>query len=302
MKQSRNRIRLAAGDKTYLVIVYLLLGIFCIVIAYPLLYVVSCSFSSPEALIRGQVFFLPVGAGLKGYEAIFRNSNVWKGYINTAQYTVCGTLLAAAVTMFGGFVLSRREFPLRGPLTFLFTLTMFFSGGVMPTYLLIVNMGLIDTMWAIILPGAFSVWMGIIARTFIQSAIPEELYEATSLDGGDYVQFFFRVVAPLSKPIIAVLLLNFATNHWNSYFSAMIYLNTPDKFPLQIVLRNILIQNVVDFTSISASDVKDMMQRQYLSELMKYSLIIVSSVPLLIVYPFIQRYFVQGIMVGSLKG
>lgn len=301
MKQIPYR-RLPLCDKLYLGVVFLFLAIFCLIVAYPLLYVVSCSFSSPEALVSGRVFFLPVEPGVQGYTAVFHNKQVWSGYLNTILYTVTGTLVGTAVTMVGGFVLSRKEFPLRRLLTLFFTVTMFFSGGVMPLYLLIKELHMLDTIWSIILPGAFNVWMGIVARTFIQSTIPNELYEATCLDGGDYFCFFRKIVVPLSAPILAVMVLSFATGHWNSYFSAMLYLNTPGKFPLQIVLRNILIQNVVDFTSMTSVDVKSMMERQYLSDLLKYSLIIVSSIPLLIVYPFIQKYFMKGVMVGSIKG
>ncbi|MGI5894939.1 MAG: carbohydrate ABC transporter permease [Candidatus Merdivicinus sp.] len=298
----RHRIRLSRGDKIYLGIVYLFLTSFVLLILYPLLYVISCSFSSPEALVAGQVFFLPVEPGLQGYRAVFQNKQVWSGYYNSIIYTIFGTTISTVVTIIGGYVLSRREFRMRGALTGLFTFTMFFGGGTMPMYLLIKNMKMLDTIWAIVLPGAFSVWLGIVARTFIQSNIPEELYESTCLDGGDYFQHFLRIVLPLSKPILAVLALNFATGHWNSYFSAMLYLNDPDKFPLQIILRNILIQNTVDFTSINSVDVTSLIEKQYLAELLKYSLIIVSSIPLLIVYPFIQKYFIKGIMVGSIKG
>lgn len=300
--KSKRHLKLPLCDKVYLGVVFTFLTVFCLVIAYPLIYVVSCSFSSPEALVSGRVFFLPVEPGLQGYTAVFNNKQVWSGYANTIIYTVLGTLISTVVTLIGGFVLSRKEFPAQRLLTILFTITMFFSGGVMPTYLLIKEIHMLDTIWAIILPGAFNVWMGIVARTFIQSTIPNELYEATCLDGGDYFNFLLAIVIPLSAPILAVMVLSFATGHWNSYFSAMLYLNTPDKFPLQIILRNILIQNVVDFTSMSSGDVKGMLERQYLSELLKYSLIIVSSVPLLIVYPFVQKYFMKGVMVGSIKG
>lgn len=298
----RHRIRLSTGDRVYLGVVYAFLILFVLIVLYPLLYVVSCSFSSPEALVSGRVFFLPVEPGLQGYKAVFQNPQVWSGYYNSIIYTVSGTLVSTVVTMVGGYVLSRREFKMRGVLTALFTFTMFFNGGTMPTYLLIKNLHMLDTIWAIILPGAFSVWLGVIARTYIQSNIPEELYESACLDGGDYFQHFLRIVLPLSKPILAVLALNFATGQWNSYFSAMIYLSDPDKFPLQIILRNILIQNTVDFTSISSMDVTNLVEKQYLAELLKYSLIIISSIPLLIVYPFIQKYFIKGIMVGSIKG
>ena len=301
-KQVSSKIRMPREDKIYLGCVYTFLGLVLLIVAYPLLYVIGCSFSSPDALVAGHVFLWPVDFGFQGYKAVFRNQQIWSGYLNSAIYTFLGTVISTSVTIIGAYVLSRKEFPMRVQLTGYFTFTMFFGGGTMPTYLLVKSLGMLDTIWAIVLPGAFSVWLAIIARTYIQSSIPEDLYEATCLDGGDYFQHFTHVVLPLSKPILAVLALNFATGHWNSYFSAMIYLNTPSKYPLQIILRNILISNVVDFNSISAGDVTGLIERQHLAELLKYSLIIVASVPLLIVYPFIQKYFIKGVMVGSIKG
>ncbi|MCI8924146.1 MAG: carbohydrate ABC transporter permease [Lachnospiraceae bacterium] len=295
-------IKTSKGDKLYLGIVYTFLGVFTLCVLYPLIYVLSCSFSSPEALVQGRVFFLPVEFGFQGYQAVFKNDQVWSGYLNTIIYTVAGTLAGVAVTITGAYVLSRREFPARKGITALFMITMFFGGGTIPTYLWLKDLHMLNTMWAIILPGAFNVWMAIIGRTFIQSSIPEELFDATSLDGGDYIQYFMRVILPLSKPILAVISLNFALGHWNSYYSALLYLNDASKYPLQIVLRNILIQNTVDLTNMTSVDVNSMLQNQYLSELLKYSLIIVSSLPLLIVYPFIQKYFIKGVMVGSVKG
>lgn len=302
MRKNKNHIKLSFANRLYLGIVYFFLAIFIIIILYPLLYIVSCSFSSPEALIKGRVFFFPVEPGLQGYEAVFKNEQVFNGYKNAIIYTISGTVISSLLTMMGGYVLSRREFPMRKALTVFFTITMFFNGGLLPTYLLVKQLNMLDTIWAIILPGSFSVWMAVVARTFIQSSIPEELYESISLDGGSYFQHFLKIIIPLSKPIIAVLALNFATAHWNSYFSAMVYLSSPEKFPLQIILRNILIQNVVDMSSIGAMDLSSLQEKQYLAELLKYSLIIVSSVPLLIVYPFIQKYFIKGVMVGSIKG
>ena len=295
-------IKTSKGDKLYLGIVYTFLGVFTLCVLYPLIYVLSCSFSSPEALVQGRVFFLPVEFGFQGYQAVFKNDQVWSGYLNTIIYTVAGPLVGVAVTITGADVLSRREFPARKGITALFMITMFFGGGTIPTYLWLKDLHMLNTMWAIILPGAFNVWMAIIGRTFIQSSIPEELFDATSLDGGDYIQYFMRVILPLSKPILAVISLNFALGHWNSYYSALLYLNDASKYPLQIVLRNILIQNTVDLTNMTSVDVNSMLQNQYLSELLKYSLIIVSSLPLLIVYPFIQKYFIKGVMVGSVKG
>ena len=301
--KKRNRVRISMGDKVYLGIVYSFLGLFVLLVIYPLLYVISCSFSSPEALVEGRVFFLPVEPGLQGYKAVFADSRVWMGYANTIVYTVTGTLVGSIVTMCAAYVLSRREFPLKKFLTIFFVITMFFGGGTIPMYLWLKDLHMLNTVWALILPGACSVWLAIVGRTFIQSNIPEELFEATNLDGGSYAQFFLKVVLPLSKPILAVLALNFALGHWNSYYSAMLYMKDTTKYPLQMVLRDILIANSVDMTNISGTvDVNSVMKNQYLSELLKYSLIIVASVPMLIIYPFIQKYFIKGVLVGSVKG
>ncbi len=301
-RNTKRRMRISTGDRIYLYSVYLFLLVFTGCILYPLLYVVSCSFSSPEALMQGRVFFLPVEPGLQGYTAVFNNNRVWRGYGNTILYTVTGTVVATAVTMIASFVLSRREFPLRKFMTAFFMVTMFIGGGTIPMYLWLKTMHMLNTIWALVLPGAVSVWMVIVGKTFLRSTIPEELFEATCLDGGSYIQYFVRVVLPLSKPIIAVMALNFALGHWNSYYSALIYLKSAEKYPLQIVLRDILIQNSVDLASMVGTDINSRLHQQYLSELLKYSLIIVSSLPLLTVYPFLQKYFIKGTMIGSVKG
>jgi putative aldouronate transport system permease protein len=301
-RPKKNRIRISGGDRVYLFLVYLFLFTFIICIIYPLVYVVSCSFSSPEALVQGRVTFFPVDPGLQGYQAVFNNTAVWRGYFNTIIYTVSGTIIGTSVTLIAAYVLSRKEFPMRKFLTTFFMITMFIGGGTIPMYLWLKNLHMRDTIWAIILPGAVSVWLVIVGKTFIRSSIPEELFEATCLDGGSYIQFFTKVVLPLSKPIIAVIALNFALGLWNSYYSALIYLNDANKYPLQIVLRDILIQNSMDMVSMVGTDVNSQMHKQYLSELLKYSLIIVSSLPLLIVYPFLQKYFIKGTMIGSVKG
>lgn len=301
-RNTKRHMRISTGDRIYLYSVYLFLLVFTGCILYPLLYVVSCSFSSPEALMQGRVFFLPVEPGLQGYTAVFNNNRVWRGYGNTILYTVTGTVVATAVTMIASFVLSRREFPLRKFMTAFFMVTMFIGGGTIPMYLWLKTMHMLNTIWALVLPGAVSVWMVIVGKTFLRSTIPEELFEATCLDGGSYIQYFVRVVLPLSKPIIAVMALNFALGHWNSYYSALIYLKSAEKYPLQIVLRDILIQNSVDLASMVGTDINSQLHQQYLSELLKYSLIIVSSLPLLTVYPFLQKYFIKGTMIGSVKG
>ncbi|MGB8452516.1 MAG: carbohydrate ABC transporter permease [Anaerocolumna sp.] len=298
----QNRIKISRGDRVYLCLVYLFLLAFTICVLYPLVYVVSCSFSSPEALIQGRVFLLPVDPGLQGYQAVFHNARVWRGYLNTIIYTGAGTVIGTAVTLIASFVLSRKEFPMRKFLTTFFMVTMFIGGGTIPMYLWLRDLHMRNTIWAIVLPGAVSVWLVIVGKTFIQSTIPEELFEATSLDGGSYLQYFTKVVLALSKPIIAVMALNFALGIWNSYYSALIYLSDAAKYPLQIVLRDILIQNTVDLTSMVGTDINSQLHQQYLSELLKYSLIIVSSLPLLIIYPFMQKYFIKGVMIGSVKG
>lgn len=297
----KHYMKSSPADRLFLGIVYLFLALFVLVVLYPLIYVVSCSFSSPEDLVAGRVFLWPVNPGLQGYLAVFKDTRVWQGYGNTVIYTAAATLIGTIVTFIGSFVLSRKEFPLRSFLTAAFTVTMFFGGGTVPTYLLLKQLHMLNTIWALILPGAFSVWLAIIGRTYIQSSIPEELFEATSLDGGSYIQYLLRIVLPLSKPILAVLALNFALANWNSYYSALLYLNESSKFPLQLILRNILLNNQTDIEDMGR-DALNIMNKQHLAELLKYSLIVVSSVPLMIVYPFLQKYFIKGTMIGSIKG
>lgn len=298
---NRNRIRISSSDKVYLGIVYAFLGLFVLLVLYPILYVISCSFSSPSSIIAGKVFLWPVDFSLEGYSVVFQEASVWTGFLNSTIYTVVSTVLSTAVTFMGAYVLSRKEFPLRNALMTFFMITMFFSGGTIPTYLLMSNLKLLNTMWALVLPGMFSIWNATVARTFIKSSIPEDLFEAMSIDGGDYFKYLFRVILPLSAPILAVLALNFALGMWNSYYSAMLYLDDSAKYPLQLVLRRILISVQIDVSDMATTAV-DAMERMYLSELMKYSLIVIASLPLMILYPFLQKYFVKGMMVGSLKG
>ncbi|MGI6173780.1 MAG: carbohydrate ABC transporter permease [Christensenellales bacterium] len=301
MHRNMNRIRHSKSDVTYLTIVYTLLGLFVAIVLYPIIYVVSSSFSSASAIIQGKVFLWPVDPGLEGYRVVLQEARVWTGFKNSVLYTVVYTLLSTAITFLGAYVLSRKEFPANKFVTVLFMITMFFGGGTIPSYLLVSNLGLLNTMWALILPGMFSVWYAIVGRTFIKSTIPEEMYESMCIDGGNYFCHLVRFVLPLSAPILAVIALNFALGMWNSYYSAMLYLQEASKYPLQLVLRSILISSRLDISDF-ATDAVDAMERMYLGELMKYSLIVIASVPLLIVYPFIQKYFVKGMLIGSLKG
>ncbi|HIT00198.1 MAG TPA: carbohydrate ABC transporter permease [Candidatus Faecaligallichristensenella faecipullorum] len=298
-----NRIRQnSVADRVYLAITEVILWFMLIVILVPLIYVLSSSFSSPEAVGNGRVFLWPVDFSLKGYEAVFTTPKVWLGFRNSVFYTVAGTTINIAVTMLAAYPLSRRDLKGRGFVTALFTFTMLFSGGMIPTYLLVRDLKMIDTVWAMLLPGAMSVYNVIIARTYIQSSIPFELYESASLDGCTDDRYLIRIVLPLAKPIIAVLVLWYAVGHWNQYFNAMIYLRNPNLLPLQIVLRNFLIVEDMNGAAIANMTMDEYMDTLYLKNLYQYSLIVVASAPVMLLYPFIQKHFVSGIMLGSLKG
>jgi ABC-type glycerol-3-phosphate transport system permease component len=243
-----------------------------------------------------------VDFSLLGYQTVFNNQAVWTGYRNTIIYTVTGTVLNVFCIMCAAYPLSRPEFRGRTGVTWFYAVTMFIGSGLIPYYLLVRSLGMLNTMWALILPGLISAWGIIICRTFLQSSIPNELFEAATIDGCSYAQYFFRVVIPLSKAVMAVLALNYATGMWNSYFPALVYLTSQSKFPLQLILRNILIANQINLADMASVNVRNMMENQYLGELLKYALIIMASVPLLVFYPFIQKYFIKGVMIGSVKG
>jgi len=298
--KKEHKIGRSKSDRFFYTVVTLILGLFTLIVTLPLINIVAASFSDSTAVLAGKVTFWPVDFTLDGYKAVFRNKDIGTGYINTIIYTVVGTLINIGVTLVCAYPLSRSELPLRGAFMFLFTFTMFFSGGLIPNYINIRNLGLPDTFWVMVIPGAMSVYNMIVARTFIQSTIPNELLEASLIDGSGYGRFFFSVVLPLSKAILAVLALNYAVGHWNSYFGALIYLRSRDKFPLQIFLREILVNNKVDESVLM--DPEAMQIKKGISDLLKYSLIIVSTVPILAFYPFVQKYFMKGVMIGSLKG
>ena len=296
MKQTR----LYKGDRLYYTITHTILVLLGLLVSYPLIYIVSSSFSSPDAVAAGRVVFLPVDLSLRGYSAVLEYEPVYIGYRNTILYTVTGTLINIIMTMFAAFGLSRKNVPGVKIFTFLFTFTMMFSGGLIPTYLLMRDIKFLNTLWVMIVPGAISVFNMIIARTFIQSNIPEELFEAASIDGCSDFYFFFRILLPLSQAILAVLALFYAVGHWNAYFSAMIYLRNRNLFPLQLFLREILVLNQIDINMIMDPELQEALRG--MSDLLKYSLIMVSTLPIMCVYPFIQKYFVKGVMIGSIKG
>ncbi|MGI5856850.1 MAG: carbohydrate ABC transporter permease [Candidatus Merdivicinus sp.] len=299
-KAPKKQIQYPLEDRIYYGVVNLVLSLFTLVILLPLINIVAASFSSPTAVATSRVVLWPVEFSLKGYSAVFSNPYVLTGYRNTIFYTILGTLINVSVTLLAAYPLSRKDLPFRGFFMFLFTFTMFFSGGLIPTYLLVNSLRLVGSFWSLLLPGALSVYNMILTRTFMQSNIPSELLEAAQIDGCSDLRFFFNMVLPLSKAVIAVIALYYAVGHWNAYFDAMIYLNEKDTYPLQLILRDILIAN-----QISTNDIVDdavLAGKQGMADLLKYSLIIVSSLPIICVYPFVQKYFVKGVMIGSVKG
>ncbi|MFE5317531.1 carbohydrate ABC transporter permease [Paenibacillus sp. NPDC056579] len=288
------------SDKMFTIINYTVLSLFLITIMYPLIYIVSASISSSEAVISGAVWLWPIDPTLDGYSAVFKHKLIWSGFMNSIFYTVAGTAINVVMTILAAYPLSRKDFYGKNVFMFLFVFTMMFSGGLIPTYLVVKDLGLLNTTWSMLLPGALGVWNMIITRTYFQTTIPDELLEASQLDGCTDFQFIWKIVLPLSGPIIAVITLFYAVGHWNSYFNALIYLKNQNLYPLQLVLRDILVQNDVDLNMLM--DVAEQAKREGLRELLKYSLIVVATVPLLVVYPFVQKYFVKGVMIGSLKG
>ena len=303
----RSSIRHAREDRLFYVLDVGLLGFTFLLVVYPLIYVVSSSFSDALEVVAGRVWLLPVKPSLEGYKAVFEYNELWLGYGNTIFYTVFGTIYNVVMTMLIAYPLSRRDCKGRGLLMFLFTFTLFFQGGLIPTYLLIRSIGLIDTRAALIIPFAIGVWNVIITRTYLQSNIPGELYEAARVDGATNTRMLWSVVLPLSGPIIAVITLFYAVNHWNQFFNALVYIRRQELRPLQIILREILVLNspgVIDQLMASASpeQVEALQARMYLQGLIQFALIVVATAPILAVYPFVQKYFVRGVMIGALKG
>ena len=288
-------------DKVVYFINYVLLALLLVIVLYPIIYIISCSFSSGSALMAGRVRLLPIEFTFDSYKAVFKYQSIWSGYKNSVIYTIVGMLISIVFTLFAAYPLSRDDFRGQKLFTGLFLFTMMFSGGLIPTYLLVRNLKLIDTMWAIVLPGAVSAYNMIVARTFFKQTIPKELMEAAEMDGCSDFKFFSRIVIPLSTPIVAVLCLWVAVSLWNSYFNPMIYINSEDKYPLQLVLRRILLMSQVNLNS-SSVDPQVIAKNQYLSEMLKYGTIIISTLPLMVIYPFVQKYFVKGVMIGSVKG
>jgi multiple sugar transport system permease protein/putative aldouronate transport system permease protein len=280
----------------------ILLCIALLIVVYPLVYIVSSSFSHPNAVSAGSVWLFPVRPSLAGYLAIFENHNILTGYLNSILYTVLGTSLNVVLTLAAAYPLARSNFWGKKAYMFLFLFTMFFNGGLIPTYILMSKLHLVNTRLIMILWPAISVYNVVITRTFIQSSISPDLIEAAQIDGMNDFGILLHIVAPLSKAIIAVIGLFYAVQHWNSYFNAFIYLSNRKLFPLQLVLRQILVLNQIDSSAFQTMSLQEMEAREGMAELLKYSLIVVASVPVLAIYPFVQKHFVKGVMIGSLKG
>ena len=287
------------GDKTILIIAYMLLGIFLAAIIIPVLYIILASFIDPITLQNKGVTFDFSKWTTTAYSRVLGNAQIWVGFKNALIYSVLFTIISVIVTLLAAYPMSRSDFRFKGFFNTIYVITMFFGGGLIPTYLLISNLGMLDTIWAILLPGAFSVWNMIIARTYYQG-VPRDLEEAASIDGASEMVYFFKILLPVCTPIIATICMWQFVGMWNSYFDAMIYLNDVSKQPLQLVLRGILIQSQPEPGMVS--DMQSTAARAQLAELLKYATIIISSLPLLIMYPFFQRYFDSGIMAGAVKG
>lgn len=303
-KTALTHINNCAQDKVFMTVLYVELTFVLIVVIYPLLFVVFASMSDPQYVNSGALLLYPKGFNLLGYQQVFRDQRILIGYGNTIYYTVFGTILAVAVNMMGGYALSRDDLPGRGIVMALFVFTMYFGGGMIPFYLIVRNLHLTNTRTILVLLGGTSVYNMIIARSFFISTIPRELQEAAEIDGCGTGRFFFSIVMPLSKAITAVIVLYCAVGQWNAYFNALIFISDRDKFPLQIFLREILLTaktyESADVLSTLSGD--DLARMQRMSEVTKYGVIVVSTLPIIALYPFLQKYFVKGVMIGSLKG
>ena len=291
--------KLPSGDKTLLIIAYAILGLFLVAIILPIIYIILASFIDPVTLQNSGLTFDFSKWTLTAYERVLGNSQIWVGFKNALIYSILFTIISVVVTLLAAYPMSRADFKGRGFFNTIFVITMFFGGGLIPTYLLISNLGMLDTIWAILIPGAFSVWNMIIARTYYMG-IPRDLQEAAEIDGATEMVYFFQILLPVCTPIIATIAMWQFVGMWNSYFDAMIYLNSASKQPLQLVLRAILIQSQPEPGMVS--DMQSTAARAQLAKLLKYATIIISSLPLMIMYPFFQKYFDNGIMAGAVKG
>lgn len=306
MKKSKNTIQSIKQDKIFDLVNVVLVIIIMLLMIYPLYFTVIASISEPRDVVTGKVVFLPSGFTLESYKNVIQEKQIWVGYRNSICYTLFGTLLNLVLTLPCAYGLSKR-IPGRKGLNLYFIFTMYFSGGMIPTYLLIKNLNLINKPYTLIVLGGVSVYNMIITRTYFETSIPNEIYESAFIDGASDFKCFFSLAIPLAMPIIAVIALFYGVTHWNAYFNALLYVSKTDYQPLQAVLRSILLMNEgamanLDPDALDAEMVVEMARRTYVAYTMKYALIFISSAPLLIAYPFVQKHFVKGIMIGSVKG
>lgn len=300
-RSERTTIEETTTDRIFLIGVKIMLWIALIVVTVPLIYIIANSFSSASAVSGGRVLLWPIEPSLKAYKVAFGDPQIMHGYLNSFIYAIGGTLISVTLTIAIAYPLSRRTFFGRNVIMSVLIFTMLFSGGLIPTYLVVQDLGMLNTRWAMVIPSAIGVWQVIIARTFFRSTIPDELYEAATIDGASDLRFLWSIVLPLSKPVIAVIALMYAIFQWNSYFDALVYLKDPSLYPLQIVLRNVLILNTVAGGS-TTQNLAQQLDQQQLANVLKYALIVISSLPVLIIYLFVARHFTKGVMVGAVKG
>ena len=292
-------VQRTTSDKLFDMLNTILLILVLIIVIYPIYFMCIASISDPNAIYQGRVILFPKDITLLGYERIFSDDIIWRGYLNSIIYSVVGVVVSVGLTIPTAFALSRSELPGGGIIIRLMVFTMYFYGGMVPLYIVVKNLDLLDSMWSLIFPTAIVTYNLIVARSFYLSTIPNELFEASVLDGCNYTKFFFYIVLPLSKAVIAVMVLFYATKMWNGFMDALIYLSTESKYPLQLILRNILVQSQA---LALLDDATAVAEQQKATELIKYGVIVVSSIPMLCLYPFIQKYFVSGIMIGAVKG
>ncbi|NLG25282.1 MAG: carbohydrate ABC transporter permease [Clostridiales bacterium] len=290
------------GGWAFDIVNMLLLTLLAGVTLYPFVYIISVSISSVNAVLRSEVWLWPVGFSLESYQLVFRGEELVTSYMNTLWYTGVGTALNVVVTVMAAYPLSRQNYTMRGPLMVFFAITMFFSGGLVPTYILVNQLGLYDSRWAIVLPGILSVWNLVIARVFFQSNLPQEMTEAARIDGAGETMIFLKIALPLSKAIVAILVLYYAVGHWNNFFGPLIYLKSPGKYPMSLYLRKVLMTGVKLEAEATPDMYTDTIKNRALLEQLKHAVIVVTMLPIITVYPFLQKYFVKGVMVGALKG
>ena len=306
--KKRGKMKMSFGDRVFVTAVNITLIVSFIILLYPITYVISASFSDPKAVSSGEMILLPVRASLDAYEYILNYKEIWIGYANTIFYTVVGTLLNLIATIPCAYALSRKDLSGRKYILTLFVITMYFSGGLIPSYLNLFELGMINTRWSLLLPGIVSAYNLIVARTFFSNSIPWELHEAAFLDGCSDIKLFSKVIIPLSAPIIVVMILYYGVGHWNAYFSAMIYIRDREMYPLQVFLKEILTMGqfaasaMQDGASYTAEEMAVLVKQTETANMIKYAVIVVSTAPMMVVYPFVQKYFAKGVMIGAVKG